>query len=152
VASNSSINSFLIAIRFSYALAFRKTAFTQSVLHPHGFSLAYSLATGIFGGFTPLIATYVIELTKNRAFPRYHPLNSSSHRPRRRAHHEDFAQDGGLIRRRLYKDPGIIPVSLRPQITQVRKRDRDVGARTESTHCRSRIFPAQGCPAPNRSG
>jgi metabolite-proton symporter len=34
-----------------------------------GFSLAYSLATAIFGGFTPLIATYFIDLTKNRAFP-----------------------------------------------------------------------------------
>jgi MFS family permease len=34
-----------------------------------GFSLAYSLATALFGGFTPLIATYLIEVTKNTAIP-----------------------------------------------------------------------------------
>jgi len=32
-----------------------------------GFSLAYSLATAIFGGFTPAISTYLIHLTGNRA-------------------------------------------------------------------------------------
>jgi hypothetical protein len=34
-----------------------------------GFSLAYSLATAIFGGFTPLIATWLIQQTGNRAMP-----------------------------------------------------------------------------------
>ena len=34
-----------------------------------GFSLAYSLATAIFGGFTPAIATYLIQTTGNRAVP-----------------------------------------------------------------------------------
>lgn len=34
-----------------------------------GFSLAYSLATAIFGGFTPAIATYLIQATGNRAIP-----------------------------------------------------------------------------------
>jgi len=34
-----------------------------------GFSLAYSLATAIFGGFTPAIATGLIELTHNKAAP-----------------------------------------------------------------------------------
>jgi len=34
-----------------------------------GFSLAYSLATAIFGGFTPAISTYLIHLTGNRAAP-----------------------------------------------------------------------------------
>jgi MFS family permease len=34
-----------------------------------GFSLAYSLATAIFGGFTPAISTYLIQLTGNRAIP-----------------------------------------------------------------------------------
>jgi metabolite-proton symporter len=34
-----------------------------------GFSLAYSLATAIFGGFTPAIATFLIEATKNPAMP-----------------------------------------------------------------------------------
>jgi MFS transporter, MHS family, citrate/tricarballylate:H+ symporter len=34
-----------------------------------GFSLAYSLATAIFGGFTPAVATYLIEATNNKAAP-----------------------------------------------------------------------------------
>ncbi len=34
-----------------------------------GFSLAYSLATALFGGFTPMIATYLIQVTKNTAMP-----------------------------------------------------------------------------------
>ena len=34
-----------------------------------GFSVAYSLATGIFGGFTPAINTLLIELTDNKAMP-----------------------------------------------------------------------------------
>jgi MFS family permease len=34
-----------------------------------GFSLAYSLATAIFGGFTPAVATYLIHATGNRAAP-----------------------------------------------------------------------------------
>ena len=34
-----------------------------------GFSLAYSLATAIFGGFTPLISTWLIEQTGNKAAP-----------------------------------------------------------------------------------
>ncbi len=32
-----------------------------------GFSLAYSLATALFGGFTPAICTYLIHATDNRA-------------------------------------------------------------------------------------
>ena len=34
-----------------------------------GFSLAYSLATAIFGGFTPAICTFLIHRTGNRAMP-----------------------------------------------------------------------------------
>ncbi|HEY7171162.1 MAG TPA: MFS transporter [Vicinamibacterales bacterium] len=34
-----------------------------------GFSLAYSLATALFGGFTPAISTYLIHLTGDRAVP-----------------------------------------------------------------------------------
>jgi metabolite-proton symporter len=34
-----------------------------------GFSLAYSLATALFGGFTPFIATALIEWTGNKAMP-----------------------------------------------------------------------------------
>ena len=34
-----------------------------------GFSLAYSLATALFGGFTPYIATWLIDRTQNQAIP-----------------------------------------------------------------------------------
>lgn len=34
-----------------------------------GFALAYSLATAVFGGFTPAICTALIQLTHNRAVP-----------------------------------------------------------------------------------
>ena len=34
-----------------------------------GFSIAYSLATALFGGFTPAICTYLIHATANRAIP-----------------------------------------------------------------------------------
>ena len=34
-----------------------------------GFSLAYSLAQAIFGGFTPAICTYLVHATGNRAMP-----------------------------------------------------------------------------------
>jgi MFS family permease len=34
-----------------------------------GFSLAYSLATAVFGGFTPAVSTYLIHTTGNRAIP-----------------------------------------------------------------------------------
>ncbi len=34
-----------------------------------GFSLAYSLATAVFGGFTPAVCTYLIRYTGNRAIP-----------------------------------------------------------------------------------
>ena len=43
------------------------------VVPPHirtaGFSLAYSLATALFGGFTPLVCTWLIDATGNRAVP-----------------------------------------------------------------------------------
>jgi len=34
-----------------------------------GFSLAYSLATALFGGFTPAVATWLIEVTHDKAAP-----------------------------------------------------------------------------------
>jgi MHS family citrate/tricarballylate:H+ symporter-like MFS transporter len=43
------------------------------VMPPHvrtvGFSLAYALATAIFGGFTPLVSTWLIEHTGDKAAP-----------------------------------------------------------------------------------
>ena len=34
-----------------------------------GFSLAYSLATALFGGFTPLVSTWLIHQTGDKAAP-----------------------------------------------------------------------------------
>jgi MFS family permease len=34
-----------------------------------GFAVAYSMATAVFGGFTPAITTYLIHTTGNRAIP-----------------------------------------------------------------------------------
>ncbi len=36
-----------------------------------GFSLAYSLATAVFGGFTPVVSTALIEYTGDKASPGY---------------------------------------------------------------------------------
>ncbi|MCY0389274.1 MFS transporter [Robbsia sp. Bb-Pol-6] len=36
-----------------------------------GFSLAFSLATAVFGGFTPAVSTYLIQLTGDKAAPAY---------------------------------------------------------------------------------
>jgi MFS family permease len=38
-------------------------------LRTTGFSMSYSLATAVFGGFTPAICTYLIHATANRAAP-----------------------------------------------------------------------------------
>jgi MFS family permease len=49
------------------------TVFLVEIMPSHvrtsGFSVAFSLATAIFGGFTPAICTYLIEATGNRAVP-----------------------------------------------------------------------------------
>lgn len=45
------------------------TEIIPSEVRTAGFSLAYSIATAIFGGFTPAICTYFIHLTGNNAIP-----------------------------------------------------------------------------------
>jgi MHS family citrate/tricarballylate:H+ symporter-like MFS transporter len=45
------------------------TEIIPSEVRTAGFSLAYSLATAIFGGFTPAASTFLIQLTGNRAMP-----------------------------------------------------------------------------------
>jgi MFS family permease len=45
------------------------TELMPSDVRASGFSLAYSLATALFGGFTPAVATYLIEVTHNKAMP-----------------------------------------------------------------------------------
>jgi len=68
-----------------------------------GFSLAYSLATALFGGFTPAISTYLIHVTGNRAVP---GLWLS------------FAAACGLLAAlfaRPYEEPGEAPLATEPE-------------------------------------
>ena len=44
---------------------------TPAEVRVAGFSLAYSLATAVFGGFTPVISTALIEYTGDKASPGY---------------------------------------------------------------------------------
>ena len=47
------------------------TEIIPSAIRTTGFSLAYSLATALFGGFTPLVSTWLIQSTGDRAAPGY---------------------------------------------------------------------------------
>jgi len=47
------------------------TEIIPSNIRTTGFSLAYSLATALFGGFTPLVSTWLIETTGDKASPGY---------------------------------------------------------------------------------
>jgi MFS transporter, MHS family, citrate/tricarballylate:H+ symporter len=60
--------SFIYA-SYNGALIVFMTELIPIELRTLGFSLAYSLATALFGGFTPAIATYLIHLSGNRAVP-----------------------------------------------------------------------------------
>ncbi len=54
---------------YNGAMAVYLTEIMPIEVRTSGFSLAYSLATAIFGGFTPAICTYLIHVTGNRAVP-----------------------------------------------------------------------------------
>src|SRR2546425_8421159 len=58
---------------FPYTTLFRSVVFLTEIMPVNvrttGFALAYSLATAVFGGFTPAISTYLIHVTGNRAVP-----------------------------------------------------------------------------------
>ena len=43
-----------------------------------GFAFAYSLATAVFGGFTPAICTYLIERTGNKAAPAFWLMSAAA--------------------------------------------------------------------------
>src|SRR5579872_1141324 len=58
--------SFLYA-SYNGAMVVFLTELMPREVRASGFSLAYSTATAIFGGFTPAICTYLIEETKNQA-------------------------------------------------------------------------------------
>ena len=60
--------SFLYA-GYNGAMAVYLTEIMPPEMKTSGFALAYSLATAIFGGFTPAISTYLIKVTGNRAIP-----------------------------------------------------------------------------------
>ncbi|HLK61220.1 MAG TPA: MFS transporter, partial [Chthonomonadaceae bacterium] len=60
--------SFLYA-SYNGAMVVSLTEIMPEEVRTSGFSLAYSLATALFGGFTPAICTYLIHHTKNQAMP-----------------------------------------------------------------------------------
>ena len=60
--------SFLYA-SYNGAMVVALTEIVPASVRTAGFSLAYSLATALFGGFTPAISTALIELTGNKAAP-----------------------------------------------------------------------------------
>ncbi|MCW3480839.1 MFS transporter [Neisseriaceae bacterium JH1-16] len=60
--------SFIYA-SYNGAMVVALTEVMPPAVRTTGFSLAYSLATAIFGGFTPAIATYLIHATGNKAMP-----------------------------------------------------------------------------------
>lgn len=60
--------SFLYA-SYNGAMVVFLTEIMPSEVRTSGFALAYSLATAIFGGFTPLICTSLIHTTHNPAIP-----------------------------------------------------------------------------------
>jgi MFS family permease len=45
------------------------TEIMPAAVRGSGFSLAFSIATGVFGGFTPAVCTYLIHVTGNQAIP-----------------------------------------------------------------------------------
>jgi MHS family citrate/tricarballylate:H+ symporter-like MFS transporter len=56
---------------YNGAMVVALTEIVPAHVRTAGFSLAYSLATALFGGFTPLISTWLIEETGNRAAPAF---------------------------------------------------------------------------------
>jgi MFS family permease len=60
--------SFLYA-SYNGAMVVFLTEMMPAQVRTAGFALAYSLATAVFGGFTPAISTWLIHITGNRAVP-----------------------------------------------------------------------------------
>jgi MFS family permease len=54
---------------YNGAMVVLLTEIMPPAVRTSGFALAYSLATAIFGGFTPAISTWLIHVTGNRAMP-----------------------------------------------------------------------------------
>jgi MHS family citrate/tricarballylate:H+ symporter-like MFS transporter len=71
-------NMLIIELWFSFlygsyngATVVALTEIIPAKIRTAGFSLAYSLATALFGGFTPLVSTWLIEETGDKAAPGY---------------------------------------------------------------------------------
>ena len=54
---------------YNGAMVVALTEIVPADVRTTGFSLAYSLATALLGGFTPLVSTWLIETTGNKAAP-----------------------------------------------------------------------------------
>src|SRR5260370_14879589 len=61
--------SFLYA-SYNGAMVVYLTELMPPLVRTSAFSIAYSLAAAIFGGFTPAICTYLIQVNGDRAIPR----------------------------------------------------------------------------------
>src|SRR5689334_6044368 len=77
LVANASFGNMLIALlwlsflygSYNGAMVVALTEVVPASVRTAGFSLAYSLATALLGGFTPLVSTWLIEATGNRAAP-----------------------------------------------------------------------------------
>jgi MHS family citrate/tricarballylate:H+ symporter-like MFS transporter len=76
VAAPSFANMLMVLLWLSFlygsyngAMVVALTEIVPVEVRTAGFSLAYALATALFGGFTPLISTWLIEETGNKAAP-----------------------------------------------------------------------------------
>ncbi len=76
VGAPSFVNMLIVLLWLSFlygsyngAMVVALTEIVPVEVRTAGFSLAYALATALFGGFTPLISTWLIEVTGNKAAP-----------------------------------------------------------------------------------
>lgn len=76
VAAPSFVNMLMVLLWLSFlygsyngAMVVALTEIVPVEVRTAGFSLAYALATALFGGFTPMVSTWLIEATGNKAAP-----------------------------------------------------------------------------------
>jgi MHS family citrate/tricarballylate:H+ symporter-like MFS transporter len=76
VAAPSFMNMLMVLLWLSFlygsyngAMVVALTEIVPVEVRTAGFSLAYALATALFGGFTPMVSTWLIEATGNKAAP-----------------------------------------------------------------------------------
>lgn len=56
---------------YNGALVVSLTEIMPSSVRIAGFSVAYSLATSVFGGLTPMIATYLVQSSGSKSMPAF---------------------------------------------------------------------------------